>query len=298
MSPLMHVASESWQVSALWTLTLGFTALAYLRGWRRLRSTSWNVIRVWQLGSCLFGLFLIWVAAASPVAALDAHWLTGHMAKHLLLMTIAPPLVLLGAPLLSLSHGLPQPFMDAVIRPLLQCPPMRRLGRALGHLAVCWLAATIAIMGWHIPEAFALGMRSGTWHAVEQTSFLGTGFLFWWPVVRPWPSASPWPRWSLVLYLFLATMPCDVLSAFLVFSERVAYPVYLSGSRHDEAAVLGDQQTAGALMWTCVTIVYLVAGTILTTRLLSAPSVHDALAQSESAQHVDLREDLPCVERV
>jgi hypothetical protein len=52
------------------------------------------------------------------------------------------------------------------------------------------------------------------------------------------------------------------------------------------------------LMWTCVTIVYLVAGTILTTRLLSAPSVYDALAQSESAQHVDLRKDLPCVERV
>ena len=40
MSPLRHIASESWQVSALWTLTLGLTALAYLRGWRRLRSTS------------------------------------------------------------------------------------------------------------------------------------------------------------------------------------------------------------------------------------------------------------------
>jgi putative membrane protein len=286
MSSLMHVAHESWQMSALWTLTLGVTALAYLRGWRRLRSTSWNVIHAWHVGSCLFGLFLIWVAAASPIATLDAHWLTAHMAKHLLLMTIAPPLVLLGAPLLSLSNGLPGPFMDAVIRPLVQCPPMQRVGRARGQLAVCWLAATVAIMGWHIPEAFALGMRSAAWHAVEQTSFLATGFLFWWPVVQPWPNASTWPRWSLVLYLFLATMPCDVLSAFLVFSDRVAYPVYLSGSTYDERAVLGDQQIAGALMWTCVTIVYLVAGTILTTRLLAAPSVHDVLAQSDQRDMV------------
>jgi putative membrane protein len=286
MSPLMHVAHESWQISALGTVTLGVIALAYLRGWRRLRSTSWNVIHAWHVCSCLFGLFLIWVAAASPIAALDAHWLTGHMAKHLLLMTIAPPLVLLGAPLLSLSNGLPGPFMDAVIRPLVQCQPMQRLGRALDRLAVCWLAATVAIMGWHIPEAFALAMRSAAWHAVEQASFLATGFLFWWPVVQPWPNASTWPRWSLVLYLFLATMPCDVLSAFLVFSDRVAYPVYLSGSTYDERAVLGDQQIAGALMWTCVTIVYLVAGTILTTRLLAAPSVHDVVTRSEKIRRV------------
>jgi len=123
-------------------------------------------------------------------------------------------------------------------------------------------------------------------HLFEHALYLGSALLFWWPVVQPWPNASTWPRWSLVLYLFLATMPCDVLSAFLVFSDRVAYPVYLSGSTYDERAVLGDQQIAGALMWTCVTIVYLVAGTILTTRLLAAPSVHDVLAQSDQRDMV------------
>jgi cytochrome c oxidase assembly factor CtaG len=71
------------------------------------------------------------------------------------------------------------------------------------------------------------------------------------------------------LYLFLATLPCDVLSAFLVFSERVAYPVYLSTSGQSRLSVLADQQFAGALMWTCVTIVYLLAGAILSTHLLS-----------------------------
>jgi len=117
---------------------------------------------------------------------------------------------------------------------------------------------------WHIPAVFTVAMRSEAWHLVEQASFLATGLLFWWPVVQP--SAG----WSMILYLFLATLPCDILSGFLVFSERVAYPIYLSMPRNSTLSVLADQEYAGALMWTCVTIVYLIAGTILSMRLLSS----------------------------
>ena len=70
-----------------------------------------------------------------------------------------------------------------------------------------------------------------------------------------------------MLYLFLATLPCDILSAFLVFSDRIAYSVYLSVD--SPAAVLADQQRAGALMRTCVTLVYLVAGALVSARLLT-----------------------------
>ena len=59
-----------------------------------------------------------------------------------------------------------------------------------------------------------------------------------------------------------------ILSGFLVFSDRVAYPVYFSMPRHSALSVLDDQQLAGALMWTVATIVYLVAGGILSARLL------------------------------
>jgi cytochrome c oxidase assembly factor CtaG len=108
------------------------------------------------------------------------------------------------------------------------------------------------------------------------------GLLFWWPVVQPWPNAPTEPRWSILLYLFLATLPCDILSAFLVFSERIAYPVYLSASRLSNFSVLADQQCAGALMWTCITIVYLVPAAILSTRLLAPPNSRtEGLAPSE-----------------
>ena len=87
----------------------------------------------------------------------------------------------------------------------------------------------------------------------------------------------------MILYLFLATLPCDILSGFLVFCDRVVYPVYLGSPRPFGISALEDQQCAGALMWTCVTVVYLVAGAVITTRSLSRHSSHeDELAQSES----------------
>jgi cytochrome c oxidase assembly factor CtaG len=79
----------------------------------------------------------------------------------------------------------------------------------------------------------------------------------------------------MLVYLFLATLPCDILSAFLAFCDRVVYTVYLSTPKHSVISALEDQQCAGALMWTCVTMVYLLAAAILTTRLLSARYCHE-----------------------
>src|SRR5262249_35709097 len=159
-------------------------------------STSSNVLSVWRSTSFLLGLLLIWVAAASPVAALDEQLLTIHMVQHLLLMTLAPPLIWLGEPVKPLVRGLPRQLARFFWGPV-----ARRSGSTISHLAVGWLAATVVLVGWHIPAAFALGMQSGAWHLVEQASFLGAGLLFWRPVVQPWPSVSR-PNLSIILYLF------------------------------------------------------------------------------------------------
>lgn len=47
------------------------------------------------------------------------------------------------------------------------------------------------------------------------------------------------------VYLSLATLPCDAPSAFLVFSDGIAYPVYICAPSHDAASVLSDRQCAG-----------------------------------------------------
>ena len=232
------------------TAIIVFAGALYLRGWLQHRS-----IPGWRACGFLLGLLAIWIAVVSPVASWDSHMLTAHMMQHLLLMTIAPPLIWLGEPLIAVQ--------------LLRWPLPERLGRLLGNPVCCWLAAAAVLIAWHVPAIFRLAMESSTWHFIEHASFLITGLLFWWPVIQPWPAVARWPRWSTLLYLFLATLPCDVLSGLLVFSDRVVYPAYLCTRRNGGLSALEDQQCAAALMWTCVTVVFVIAGTILSMQILS-----------------------------
>jgi cytochrome c oxidase assembly factor CtaG len=247
--------------------------LWYLRGWLRLRSRFAQAAGAWRAAGFLLGLVLIWIAVASPLASGDAHLLTVHMVQHLVLMSLAPPLIWLADPVRLLTCALPSRLAESVVLPMAQWRQIERPGRLLGHPVVCWVAATTALVAWHVPALLMLSTHSRVWHAIEHVSFLAGGLLFWWPVVQPWPSSSTERPWSIVLYLFLATLPCDVLSGLLVFSERIAYPMYLSAPRHASVSVLDDQQRAGALMWTAVTIIYVVAGVIVAMRSLSRSSL-------------------------
>jgi len=297
MPPQVQSVLASWTLPVPLDLVLILEAFLYLRGWIRLRIARANMIPAWRAGSFVLGLFLIWVAVGSPLSALDEQLLTVHMVQHLLLMTIAPPLILAGAPVMPLLHCLPQQFVQVVVGPVFRWPLLQWVGRVISQPVFCWLAAATALVGWHIPAAFTLASQSEAWHIVEHTCFLGSGFLFWWPVVQPWPSVAVWPRWSILPYLFFATIPCDILSAFLVFCDRVVYPVYLSVPRQFGISALEDQQRAAALMWTCVTIIYLIPAMILTTQLLAARSSQaDNLVQEELPGTLDPRRDPQTVE--
>src|SRR5215470_16422842 len=107
MPHLHHGAMESLQSVILLDVIFAVVAFVYLRGWLRLRSTSPDTVSAWRAGSFLGGLSLIWVAVASPISTLDHELLTVHMVQHLLLMTLAPPLIWLGAPVMPLLRGLP-----------------------------------------------------------------------------------------------------------------------------------------------------------------------------------------------
>jgi len=170
---------------------------------------------------------------------LDHQLLVAHMVQHLLLMTVAAPLILLGFPR--------------------NAPPL--------HPVLCWLASTAIVIGWHVPALFELGMR---WHRTEQASFLVAGLLFWSPIIEREP------RWSVPLYLFLATLPCDALSAFLTFCGRVVYPHYLRAD-----SPLRDQELAGALMWVWVTFAYLVPAVAVTIKLLGPGGAGPCPAKSD-----------------
>jgi putative membrane protein len=206
---------------------------------------------IYKIALLAAGLAIVSIVVASPVAHLDHHLLTAHMMQHLLLMVVAAPLILLGT----------RNSIHLRWRP---------------HPAFCWLAGTVTVILWHVPTVFDLQLQNPNWHRVEHASFLLAGLLFWYPVIHAGFAAKPW---TLPLYLFLATLPCDALAAFLAFCGHVVYRPYLSAS----GAMFGlspleDQALAGALMWVTATFAYLIPALVALAPLLSGERLGAAQA--------------------
>jgi putative membrane protein len=223
------------------------------------------------------GIAAVWTAIASPFASMDHERLSMHMLQHLLLAAVAPPLIWLGLPRrlperVRLAHAeVPHEASRAV----------RSIAGLMLHPALAWIAATVTILAWHTPAGFETAMRSPFWHSAQRASFFLTGLLFWRPVILAGSDAAPLPNGVVPLYLFAATLPCDVLSAFLVFCDRVVYRHYAADPGSTFRA-LADQQTAGALMWATVTVVYLIPAMTITMRALSPAFNRSSLDHSSA----------------
>ncbi|HEY7616245.1 MAG TPA: cytochrome c oxidase assembly protein [Terriglobales bacterium] len=246
------------------------TAGVYFRGWSDLHRRMPKRFAAWRLIAFQAGLLTLFVALISPLHELAELLLQFHMIQHLLLMMVAPPLLLLGAPILPLLRGLPRFVLRYGAGPLLASEPLQRVGRFLTHPIVCLAAFTLSNVAWHLPVLYESALRSEFWHHVQHLCFFGTGVLFWWPVIQPWPSQLRWPQWTIIPYLLFADIQNTALSAFLIFSERVFYPTYAGAPRLWGISPLDDQAAAGAIMWVPGSVIFLVPVAVLAIRWLDS----------------------------
>jgi cytochrome c oxidase assembly factor CtaG len=211
------------------------------------------------------------------------------MIQHLALMMAVPPLLLLGAPILPLLRGLPRPVLQYGLSHVFGSPALQKVAHFFTHPLFCLFAFTVSNVAWHVPTLYELALRSEFWHDTQHICFLGTGLLFWWPVVQPWPSRPRWPQWAMIPYLLLADIQNTALSAFLIFSERVLYPTYATVPRLWGISVLDDQAAAGAIMWVPGSVIFLVPVAVLAIRLLNAPPIRSAASKKANYAAVEVK---------
>ena len=260
------LAAWSWP---LWpAVGIVVASTLYVRGWRALQRTRARELLRWRAVCFFGGLLAVWIALASPIDALDDFLLSAHMLQHFTLMSVAPPLLVLGAPLVPMLRGLPR-WMIRVLRPVFASRVAHKVARALAHPAVAWLVMNVAYLGWHVPQAFELTLRSENWHNFEHMCFLFTSIAFWWVIVEPWPSRRRWSRWMVIPYLLTADVVNTILSAVLAFSGKVLYPSYAAAERITRLTPLKDQVLAGSEMWVLNSIVFLVPVAVIVVRMLS-----------------------------
>jgi putative membrane protein len=274
MPPAYRAIFTEWSPPIVLTGTLIILSVIYTRGWFSIRETRPIQFPLWRLASFLLGLAIIWLAIGSPLDGFADVLLSAHMVEHLLLMSFAPPLLLLGYPVVPLLRGLPRGVTVHLLGPLIRIKMLRHLGHILTTPLVAWLAMNLVFLGWHVPAAYDFALEHEHWHEFEHLCFLGTSILFWWPLVRPWPTRESYAGWLLLFYLVMADIVNTVLSAFLAFCDRPVYPYYLREPNPFDISPLSDQRAGAVVMWVVGSLIFLVPAIVLTVRLLQRDERH------------------------
>jgi cytochrome c oxidase assembly factor CtaG len=227
----------------------------------------------WRRDACFYaGLLTLVVALDSPVDRYADRLFAVHMAQHVLLTMVAPPLLLLGRPWPRSLRALPLGARRRVARALLAC-------RAVAAPLPAFALFNGVLLGWHVPALYDLTLRSEPVHVLEHTLFVVTGLLFWAQLVpssrRPRLSAAQRAAygvgaigtgWALALVLAVASHPLYAPYAAL-------------GHRPGGLSALADQQLAAGIMWVPASIPLTVAVFLAGYRFFDpparSPAAHD-----------------------
>jgi cytochrome c oxidase assembly factor CtaG len=193
-------------------------------------------------------LVVFLVALISPLSALaDGYLFSAHMVQHILLVLVVPALLLLSLPR---SVSLPRSLT------------------VFTHPFIGWLAGVGAMWLWHAPALCNAATTSRAVSAIQTSSLLLMGSVFWWQVLAPRDAERLSPA-AGIAYLFTACTACSVLGIILTFAPVSICPVYQQPI--DRLGILGtirgdwgltsdrDQQIGGLLMWVPMCLIYLAA---------------------------------------
>jgi len=208
-----------------------------------------------QAGAFYTGLVSLVIAVDSPIDTYADQLLWVHMLQHIILLTVAPPLILLGRPWPTMWRALPRRSRTRLGREVAHSPL-----RALGKPLAAWILFNGAIIAWHIPSAYDLTERNGLVHACEHAIFFFFGLLFWARVIDTGP-LRPHLQWpARIAYIVGAMIVGWVLAIVFVVAPHPIYQHYADlRSRPGGISALTDQQLAGGMMWVGGSIAFTIA---------------------------------------
>ncbi|HET9073133.1 MAG TPA: cytochrome c oxidase assembly protein [Solirubrobacteraceae bacterium] len=194
-------------------------------------------------------LLTIVIALDSPLDSYADQLFWVHMTQHILLLTVAPPLLLLGRPWPRMWRALPLGPRTTIARNLALSPRFKPV-RALARPVPAWLLFSTTIVAWHLPFAYQATLRYGALHLLEHAMFFFFGLLFWARVIDPGPLRPRlvWP--ARIAYASGAMIVCWILAITLVIVPHPLYHHYAALSvRPGGISALADQQLAAGIMW-------------------------------------------------
>jgi putative membrane protein len=197
------------------------------------------------------------MALVSPLHALGGALFSAHMAQHEVLMAVAAPLLVLGRPLVPFLWALPKGWRTG-LGGAAKAGPVHAAWRGVSAAPAAWVLHALALWAWHLPAFYGLALRSEWAHGAQHASFLLTGLLFWWALLRGRGGRMSYG--AAVLYVFGMGVQGGGLGALLTLAPRPWYPPYALTTQAWGLSALEDQQLAGLIMWVPASVSYLLAG--------------------------------------
>lgn len=235
--------------SADWPLGVPFAVCVALAGLYALGSRGREPDRR-RAAAFYGGIATIAIALDTPIDAYADRLFWVHMVQHVLLLTVAPPLLVLGRAWPQLWKPLPVPVRRAAARLFVLGAPL-----TWPPVALVLLAATVG--AWHVPALYDATLRNDLVHQVEHLTFVVAAILFWAPLLGAPPLRARIDLARRCLYLVLAIVPGWILAIVLAFEGTPLY-AYAS-TRPGGVSPLGDQELAAGVMWVPGSLIYLVA---------------------------------------
>jgi putative membrane protein len=233
-------------------LVLGAGSL-YAAGLLRLRRAGTSFPFRWAV-AFWFGLGVLAVALLSPVDVYADASFSVHMAQHLLLTFVAPPLLALGAPI-TLALRASSPTTGRRIGRVLRSP----LGRFLSNPIVGWSLFVGVPFAIHLSPLFDASLRSTPVHAFEHALWIGAALIYWWPIVGRDPSPHPVSYPARMLSLFLAMPLMSFLALALYQGSSPLYPSYAALPAPWGPRALTEQRWAAVQMWLAGNLALMIA---------------------------------------
>ena len=244
-----------------WTLQLplvyvGIAGMLYWVGGRGYPRRDHQSLRALSFAA---GLASLVIALDSPIDTYADQLFWVHMFQHVILLTVAPPLILLGRPWPRMWRALPLQSRTKLGRTIARSPwtaPLRTIARPLPAV----ILFNVIVIGWHIPAAYNATLTSGALHDLEHAMFFFAGLLFWARVIDPGP-LRPQLIWPARIAFVVATMVVGwILAITLVLVQHPIYPHYAALlHRPGGISALTDQQLAGGVMWVPGSVAYTIA---------------------------------------
>ncbi len=259
--PQPHDLAGAWSADP--TVLFGVAVLGwiYLRGvsavWRS--ASAGRGVRRWQVVSFAGGMLALMVALVSPLDVLSQALFSAHMAQHLLLILAAGPLLAASSLELASLWALPLSWRRGLSRWWRHNRRLRPVWQAATTPAAILALHVGTMWAWHAPALYEAALGNEAVHALEHLTFLGSGIVFWWALLRVGRSGAMDYAFG-VLYAFAAFLLSGLLGALLTFSTAPWYAIYLPRTAAWGMTPMQDQQLAGLIMWIPAGVVYSAAG--------------------------------------